>query len=121
MIRDITPFDYEPSHQPDPASPVIFKLRPLDQRAYHEITASLNDRGVPRWDGIVEASRFILGWSGIKSEGIEVQFSRNALRGVLDGQADTDWMIWLGQVAGHLYSKAILTDDDRKKSSSPST
>jgi hypothetical protein len=121
MIRDISPFEYEPTHQPDPDSPVKFRLRPLDQRALHEVTASLNDRGVPRWDGILEASRFILGWSGIKSDGADLPFSRQALRSILDGGADTDWMVWLGQITGHLYSKALISDDDRKKSSSPST
>jgi hypothetical protein len=108
-MKELSPFDYEPSHQPL-ESPVVFKLRPLDLRGQYEIQASMTDQ-VVGWDGIVAASRYIKGWSGPIGD-----FSRARVREIVDGDADFNWMIWLAQVAGKLFRDSLLKDDAAKKS-----
>ena len=95
-MRDLTPFDFEPKHQPLD-TPVTFKLRPLDMQGLYELQASMNRRGIPGWDGIVAAARYITGWTG------PGEYSPARKREILDGAADANWMIWLAEIAGKLF------------------
>jgi len=88
---------------------VSFQLRPLDLRTQYTIQASIGPNRVPSWDGIVAAAEFIVGWKGLP-----VEFSRGALREILNGGADVAWMVRLTQIAGDLYAKSFLSETERK-------
>jgi hypothetical protein len=111
-MKELLPFNHTPDHQPKEGDEVSFRLKPLDQRGLYEIQSSFNDHGVPSWDGIVAASRYIVGWKGDHLG----EFSRVRVRDVLRGAPDSNWMAWLGSVTGALYRRAILEDDAAKKS-----
>lgn len=111
-MKELQPFDFTPAHQPFDGDEVVFRLRPLNQAGLYQIQASFGDNGTPSWDGIVAASKYIVGWKG---EGLG-EFSRVAVRQILAGAPNSDWLSWLGEITGKLYHRALLEDDAAKKS-----
>jgi hypothetical protein len=113
-MKDLNPFDFEPAHQPG-ETPVSFRLKPLDMRGRVEVESALytNAMGEPRlgWEGLVAASRYIVGWTG---EGLG-EFSRARVRAILDGDNDRDWGLWIAAIAGKLLRHAQLQEDAAKK------
>jgi hypothetical protein len=109
-MKELGTFRYEPAHQPFDA-PVSFTLKPLDLRGQYEVQSSMSD-GVPGWDGLVAASRYLVGWEGEPLG----QFSRARVRQIVDGDADLHWMCWLAQITGKLLAESYLKDDASKKS-----
>ena len=109
-MKDLTPFDFTPSYQPFDGEEVCFKLKPLDLQGMYEVQASMDD-GVPGWGGIQSASKCIAGWSGPIGP-----FSRQEVNRIVRGEANFHWMVWLGHITGELYRRAILSEDDTKKS-----
>jgi hypothetical protein len=66
--------------------------------------------GLPTWEAAAEVfERFVVGW-----QGLEVEYSPKAKREVLAGAASAEWMIWIGNIAGCLYRRSMLTDAERK-------
>lgn len=108
-MEQLSKFEFTPAHQPFD-TPVAFTLRPLDQRGLYELQASLRD-GIPGWSGIEAAARHIVGWSGLPDT-----FSRARMLQVLAAPADINWTVWLGEITGHLYRKALVPEDAAKKS-----
>jgi hypothetical protein len=110
-MKDLHTVEFEPTHQPYD-TPVSFTLTPLDLKGQYEIQASMTDSGRPGWAGVVAASRCITGWKGEQLG----QFSRAAVRQIVDGDSSTDWMIWLIQITGKLYGDSLMKDAAAKKS-----
>lgn len=111
----ITPKAYEPPHQPFEGRTVSFLLKPLDLKGQYQLQAAIDGKGVPSWDGIEVAARYIVGWKGLPPEdGVEPPFSRQKLAQVLAGGADVNWMLWLPEIAGRLYRDSILSEIERK-------
>lgn len=104
-MRDLNPFWLESAHRQG----VSFELRPLDLKTQYVLQVSMMETGVPSWDGIKAASAFITGWKGLP-----VEFSPKALRDVLDGGADKDWLLWLMQIAGELYRRSLMSEEEAK-------
>lgn len=114
-MRDLKPFDFVPDYQPDPDSTVTFRLAPLDQRGQFEIQGAMGPDLSLAWRGVEVAADYVVGWTGLKSQGIEVPFSRAAMRAVLRAaEPDMRWNIWLKTIAGKLYVDSLLTEIERK-------
>ncbi len=120
-MKDIVPFDFTPDYQPSKKHKVSFKLRPLSQRDQYEMqTSMVVVRGnlKPSWDGVCVAAQQIVGWAGVtKRDGSALEFSSAAVDDVIESEnADPRWSIWLYQIAGALYRRAVLSEDTAKKS-----
>jgi hypothetical protein len=111
-MKHLEPYDFPPNYQPDEADAVSFRLEPLDLKSQYELQATMNRRGIPSWDGIQIAAQRIVGWSG-KQLG---DFSAVRVKEILRGGASANWMIWLGEIAGELYSRSLIGADAEKKS-----
>lgn len=114
----MTPFWFSPKHQPREGQPVRFHLRPLSKTERYDLQVSIHaNGGIPSSEC---ATRLLLsnviGWEGIGDPPVE--FSRSAIRAAaIDGEAtpeDVDWMIWTGEIAGHLYSRSLLGPAEKK-------
>lgn len=102
----MTPYWHTPAHK---GEEVQFRLRPLKSSEFYEIQTSMLGRRAPSWDGISAAADCIVGWKGLPAE-----FSQKAVQDVLAGTVDVDWIIWLTEITGHLYSQALLPESERK-------
>jgi hypothetical protein len=109
-MKELQQIEFVPTHQPFDEQ-VKFKLAPLDLQGQYQIQASFGDGGIPGWDGIVAASRYIRGWSGPIGD-----YSRQRVREVVGGQSDFNWVIWLAQITARLYGDSLLKEDTEKKS-----
>jgi hypothetical protein len=112
MPDNLTPAWFEPGYQPNGATtPVRFQLRPLDMPTFWRLQRSLRPDGLPEWEGVAAAFEYcVIGW-----EGLPAPFSRQAKREALE-KFDRSMSVWLGQIAAHCYTGAILTEDERKNS-----
>lgn len=108
------PFDFTPRHQPDPARPVSFHLRPLTLRAQSEVRRSLDENLAPSWTGVEIAAEFIVGWRNVPGADGELAFSRKAVGAILGGDASVNWMVWLGEITGKLYAASLLEEHEKK-------
>lgn len=111
-MKHLQPFWFAPEHQPREGSKVEFELRPLDMATYWTLQASyVRGRRIPEWDGVAAAFEHgVVGWRGLEKE-----FSEAAKRAML-ATADPDSAAWLGAIAGELYARALLKEDERKNS-----
>jgi len=111
----ITPKTFEPEFQPNKGRKVSFLLKPLDLKGQYQLQVALDEKGRPSWEGLQVAARYIVGWTGIaREDGAEVPFTRRAITEVIEGGANTDWMIWLAMIAGRLYADSLLSEIERK-------
>lgn len=111
-MKQLLPFWFAPAHQPREGAKVEFQLRPLDMPTFYTLQASrTRRRGAPEWEGISATfEHSVVDWRGL-----ETPFSAAAKRDAL-ADADVDFMIWLAQIAGELYSRAVLKEEERKNS-----
>jgi hypothetical protein len=105
---------FTPTYQPDETCEVSFELKPLDFWGFYELQASLGEDFIPSRRGIEQAAQLIVGWKGIKENGAEVPFSPGYIKALFKGQPSMAWTLWLSQIAGHKYGKAILSETERK-------
>jgi hypothetical protein len=107
-------FDFTPKAQPFPEDPVVFTLRPLDQRGLTNMNGA---RVMMRTDmaamGDV-AVRYIIGWRGGKQEPVtdpdrRLEEVRNS------ATPNMYWMAWLTQISNELLSRAKPKEEDAKK------
>jgi hypothetical protein len=114
MARKLLRYWFTPEYQPNADAPVEFELKPLDQGTLHTVQASFNS-GVPNWVGIKAGfENGVTGWKNITLDGSAVEFNRGNARRILNQVGSADWMIWLGQIVGELYSNAFLSDEEKK-------
>ena len=111
-MKHLEPSDFTPKYQPDDADPVSFKLQPLDLKGQYELRSSMGKKGIPSWEGIETASRYIVGWKGAQLG----EFSPARVREVVSGGANPNWMIWLGHIAGELWLNSFIEGEAEKKS-----
>lgn len=112
----LTQWKFTPRHQPHP-TPVIFDLKPLSLGVLYELQRSMGDVGIPTFEGTAQAFRYsVVGWEGATLLEEPLGYSSEAKREVLDSTADRDWLVWLTEIAGELYARALLKDDERKNS-----
>lgn len=103
---------FKPAHQPLTETTVEFELNPLDMRQFHELSRSMVKEEVPSFDQHAAVfSQNVSAWKGIDRE-----CSPAARREICAGQANFNWLIWMGQVTAELYSRALLTSTERKNS-----
>jgi hypothetical protein len=114
----MTPFWHTPQHQPHEGREVRFQLRPLDKRGRYTLPTSFNENGLPSADAAHEtALASVCGWDGIGTADDPKPFSRQALRQAIEGEAtpdDVDWMMWVAEIAGALFSRSMLRPDEKK-------
>jgi hypothetical protein len=104
-------FWFKPTHQREGQPEVEFELQPLDLRTLYTVQAARTDKGI-NVDGAIAAFEFsVTNWRGI-----EPAFSRRAKISVLNSVGEVDWMVWLGQIAGELYMRALIGGDAAKNS-----
>jgi hypothetical protein len=107
-------FWFTPRHQKE-GTEVKFLLRGLDTRGLYTIQSSMGDRGVPDADAAFSAFESnVIGWEGVIHDGQPLPFSRVNRSKVLGGDASIDWMLWVAECSGKLYSKALLGDTEKK-------
>lgn len=107
-------FWFTPKHQKEGAE-VKFLLKPLDTKGLYRVQISMKGDGVPSADAafdIFESQLF--GWQGITENGAPLVYSRAARQKILAGDASLDWMLWIAESIGNLYSKALLGDSEKK-------
>lgn len=103
-------FNFRPAHQPDPEKPVEFELKPLSMPTFFRLQASINRDGNPSFEDCVAIfQNNVVSWSGLPQE-----CTANAKQAMLSGEANPDLYIWLGQLAGELYTRALLKGSERK-------
>jgi hypothetical protein len=114
-MKVITPFWITPIHQVEGKPEVKFELRPLDQRAYLSLKSEmLMKRGRVQVspDGMLEAFTY-----GLKNwQGLETPFTEDAKREVVSGLADANWALWMEEIAGALFRRAVLGEPELKNS-----
>ncbi len=109
-MKELTPFEFTPKHQPDKDKPITVTLAPLDAEGKWNIERTF-EGGSPSWRAIVKSAKYIVDWSG---DGVG-EFSREALQKRLVNPT-TRWRMFFGEITGHLWMKSILSEDDEKKS-----
>lgn len=110
-MRDLSTTWFAPAHQPDEKSPVEFQVRPLDMPTFSAIATSMDDAGRPTWRGLAAAFEYsVVDWRGLPEA-----FSREAKRAALV-RFDPNMYLWVVQICGELYKRAILTEAERKNS-----
>ena len=97
-------FWFKPAHQPNPENQVEFELKPLDMRLFHNLSRSVAKDGVPAFD--VHAEVFVAQVSAWR--GLDLECSSKARTELIRGEADYDWLVWIGQVSAELYNRALL-------------
>lgn len=110
-MRDVVPFKFTPAHQDEGAeAPVVFELEPLELPELYALQLEISRNGVPSWE-VAEpiVRKCLIGWSGL-----EVPYSREAKLRILRGAGGLSWVLWIGQIIGELYRRAILTDAEKK-------
>lgn len=109
-------FEYTPPTQPVEDDPVIFTLKPLDQRGFMNMTAVLSS-GEENTDKAAEiCSRYIVKWRGGGQEPCEAKDQvRQRLRDAINGEPNVFWSAWLAQIANELMTRAIPKEGDAKK------
>lgn len=114
-MRKILPYWFTPKYQPNPELPVEFNLRPLDQETLYTVQSSFNALGNVTWPGVKAAVIFgLVGWKNVSLDDAAAEFNQEALRKIIGGLGDADWMIWLGIICGQLYSNAFLSAEEKK-------
>ena len=111
-MKHLEPYDFTPDFQPVEADPVSFRLKPFDFAGQGDFQAYLNTLGKPTFDGIKVAAKYVVGWSG----GGLGTYSRAAMNQLLSGSSNTNFLLWMYAVAGDLYGKSLMGDEDAKKS-----
>lgn len=110
-MKEFTKFWHKPRHQRKGKPEVQFHLQPLDQRTLYILQQSIGRRG-PDVDGATAAFEFaVVGW-----QGLDEPFSQAAKDAVLNGVGGMDWTLWLADIAGTLYRRAILGEPEAKNS-----
>lgn len=105
-------FQFKPAHQPDEANPVEFELKPLDMQTFFRLQTSIGKEGQPAWEDCATIfQNNVTAWSGLKAD-----YSPQAKRSMLGDEGNSDLLIWLGEIAGELYKRAMLRSADRKNS-----
>jgi hypothetical protein len=106
------PFTFTPAYQPKPEAPVTFQLRPLNLASLHDhFQRHYNRNHEPGWaDHSAVFVQNVIGWTG-RSEDCTPK-----VRAQLASGDDLDWYIWIGQISGELYTRALLKDNERKNS-----
>lgn len=114
----MTPEWFKPTHQPDPDKPVEFQLRPLAVPELYEVQVSMDPRGIPGFDAMAATfTRNVVGWRGIEADCTpQARAAAMAATESVHGVTRREWMVWGGQVTGHLYRQAMLEEPERKNS-----
>ena len=112
----LEPFEITPAAQPDENDPVVFTVKPLDQRGYINMTA-IQGAGITNADKMAEiASRYVVGWKGGgQPPCIARDEVRRRLHEACNGPPNVLWLSWLVQIASELVTRATPKDDDAKK------
>ena len=105
-------FTFRPAHQPDADNPVEFELKPIDMKTFFNLQASIGKEGQPAWEDCAAVfQNNVTAWGGLKAD-----YSPQAKRLMLTDEGNSDLLIWLGEIAGELYKRALLRSADRKNS-----
>lgn len=104
-----SPYWFTPQTQSGEGEAAQFQLRPLTLRGLYDLRASFNDQGVPTSSGLEVALGFVTDWKNV-----EPPFSPQAKRALLDGAADSRWILWLAEIAGELFRGALVPETERK-------
>lgn len=114
-MRKLAPYWYTPAFQSDESNPIEFQLKPLDQGDLYSLQVSFNANGRPSWEGIRSTFESgVIGWKNAVIDGIEIEFSRKAVRELMAKVGSGDWVIWMGLIAGELYRNGFLSEEEKK-------
>jgi hypothetical protein len=114
-MRKLTRYWFTPSYQPSADKVVEFEVKPLSQETLYTMQASLNERGIPSWEGVRAAFETgVVGWKNIQLDGADAEFTPARAASVLRRVGSADWTVWLGQIAGELFRNAYLSDEEKK-------
>ena len=103
---------FKPEHQPNQESPVEFELKPANMPTFHRLQIMVNRGGELAWEDCVAIFlEYVLGWKGLQQE-----YSQQAKRDLLKGEADVDLYRWIGEICGEIYSHALIKASERKNS-----
>lgn len=109
-MKQLDPFWYEPTtEQPADGEKVSFHLKPLSMRALYRMRMALDERGLPTDECIDVTLQHILSWKNAPLE-----YSTAARDALFDGAPDIRWMLWLSELTGVLYSRALVPETERK-------
>lgn len=110
-MKSFEKFWFTPPYQQKDKPTVEFELRPLDQRTLYIIASDHSRSGVGP-DGALAAFEYgVTNWRGL-----DVEFSHEAKRLVLNGKGEIRWAVWFSEIAGELYKRAIFGDAAAKNS-----
>lgn len=111
-MKQLATFTFTPENdQPaaDKGPPVTFTLKPLDMRQFVDFQGAFNRNGRLTSDSYAIAIANIVGW-----ENAPIPYAPGALQKVLNGEPNVTWALWLSEIAGALYARALMTEDERK-------
>jgi len=115
-MKQLAPFEFTPTIQPDPDDPVIFTLRPLDFAGDTELTAAQVSGPEGATAALRIASKYVNGWKGGGQDPVNSRGAARArLREVLDGAPSITWKAWLTVIALELLNRAEPSEEDAKK------